>query len=496
MTPGSTTAAATPARDSASLRDLRKLLRAAEYSGPSIQERLGTEGDLLVRTSDHPVHLRRLEGDPSALAALVRLFVLVADMDAEEADRALQPLGVDGLERLRLVESEGAIVRARVRLVPHDELVVASDLPGDLGAEHVASVHHPSATLGYLTVRRPVERALDLCTGCGIQALLASRHAGLVVATDVNERALEFAAFNAAVNGVENLELRHGSFLEPVRGEEFGLVVCNPPYVISPEFELLFRDSGLGGDRVSAELVQELPSALEEGGFGTVMVSWVQEGDDATVRPRGWVEGTGCDAWVFHASTDDPLTTAGGWLRDAATPEDYGERIDRWVDYYRSEGIVAVAYGAVVMRRRSDADVWVRATSFPQAGIAPASDHLERLFTSQDELSAIGDAELLDRTVALVDRLSLEHALGREDGGWTTSTIAIALQEGLGFRAGLDQTTAEIVRRLDPPRPLRAVLGDVAAELGVNQAALAEAGSEFARNLLELGFAVLQPDRR
>ena len=143
-------------------------------------------------------------------------------LDVEEADRALQPLGVTGLEQLRLVEVEGSLVRASVRLVPHDELAVASDLSGDPGAEHVAGVHRPSATLGHLTVRRPVERALDLCTGCGIQALLASRHAGRVVATDVNERALEFAAFNAAVNGVENIELRRGSFLEPVRGERSG----------------------------------------------------------------------------------------------------------------------------------------------------------------------------------------------------------------------------------------------------------------------------------
>ena len=202
--------AAPPAAEPVPLRALRELLHTAEYTGASIQGLLGTEHELLVRLADYPVHQRRLEGDESALAALVRLFVLIVDMDVEAADRALQPLGVDGLERLRLVASEGSLVRATARLVPHDDLVLASDLPGDLGAEHVAGVHRPSATLGYLTVRRPVERALDLCTGCGIQALLAASHAGRVVATDVNERALEFAAFNTAVNGVENIELRHG----------------------------------------------------------------------------------------------------------------------------------------------------------------------------------------------------------------------------------------------------------------------------------------------
>jgi hypothetical protein len=204
------------------------------------------------------------------------------------------------------------------------------------------------------------------------------------------------------------------------------------------------------------------------------------------------VEGSGCDAWVFHSSTDDVLTTAAGWLRDAPTLEEYGERIDRWVDYYRSEGIDAVAYGAIVLRRRSDADVWVRASSFPQAGLAPAGAHLERLFAAQDELAANGDLEL-DRTVVLVDRLSLEHELGRREGHWKTTGVTLALQEGLGFRAGLDGTTAEIVRQLDTPRPLRAVFEAAAGELGIRPENLEGAGLEFVRHLVELGFATLQP---
>jgi SAM-dependent methyltransferase len=160
---------------------------------------------------------------------LTRLFLLLAEVDVVSADQALAPLGVEGLERLRLVETLDGRVRATVRIVPHGRLVLASDLPGLVGAEHVAGIHGPSATLGHLTVRRPVARALDVATGSGIQALLAARHAERVVATDVNERALAFAAFNVAVNGVDNVELRHGSFFEPVLGERFGLVVCNPP---------------------------------------------------------------------------------------------------------------------------------------------------------------------------------------------------------------------------------------------------------------------------
>ena len=62
-------------------------------------------------------------------------------------------------------------------------------------------VSPPARVLAWLTVRTPVERALDLGTGNGHQALLAARHAGTSPAVDINPRALRFAEFNAVLNG-------------------------------------------------------------------------------------------------------------------------------------------------------------------------------------------------------------------------------------------------------------------------------------------------------
>src|SRR5439155_8386888 len=157
--------------------------------------------------------------------------------------------------------------------------------------------HRPTHALASLTIRRPVARALDVGTGNGVQALLAARHATQVVATDVNERALEFARFNAALNDVHNVEFRSGSLLEPVAGERFDLVVANPPYVISPRTDYVFRDSGLGRDRVSEHLVRGLLGVLADGAFATVMISWISDEDDVAAEPRAWLESSGCDAW-------------------------------------------------------------------------------------------------------------------------------------------------------------------------------------------------------
>ena len=84
-------------------------------------------------------------------------------------------------------------------------------------------------------------RALDVGTGSGVQALLAARHARRVVATDVNKRALLYAELNAALNGLENIEFRRGSLFEPAGGEYFDLVTCNAPYVVSPENRWAYR---------------------------------------------------------------------------------------------------------------------------------------------------------------------------------------------------------------------------------------------------------------
>jgi methylase of polypeptide subunit release factors len=472
------------------IAELRRLLDAANYATPAIQARIGTEEALLARPADFPAHLKRLEGDDSALATLIRLFVLLASADEEIVDRELAPLGVVGLERLGLVShAPGGRVVATMRLIPHDDLVIASDL-SDSGPDHVPGVQRPSFTLANLTVRRQVARALDMGTGNGIQALLAARHAEQVVATDISERALAFAAFNCALNRVENVELRQGSFLEPVVGEQFDLVAANPPYVISPETSLVFRDSGLGGDRVSADLVRDLPSVLAEGGFATVMVSWIQAGDDTAGAPRRWLEGSGCDAWIFHTRTDDPLRAAAAWNRDASSPAEYAEKIERWLEYFRREGIDAIAYGAIVMRRRAG-DNWVHSTQLPQRTLHRAGTQLERMFAAQDFLERAPTDELLLRHRFMVaEGTTLDQTLAPAGGRWALQEAELRLGGGLDFVAGLDEYAMRIVTALEPTRPLGDTLRSLGATVDIDGTEFDAAGAALVRRMVELGFLV------
>jgi Methyltransferase small domain len=471
---------------------VRRVFDDAGYTAERIQERLGTDASSLAQTPDRPVYLRRV-GEDDALAVLLRMLLLDVPVARELTARRIGAEELALLERVGVVVADGSDhVDGAVRVVPHEHILIASDRFAEGHADHVAAVHRPSATLAHLTVRRRVAQALDVGTGNGIQALLTAGHADHVIATDVNERALAFAEFNAALNGTTNVEFRAGSFFEPVAGEEFELVVTNPPYVISPESTFLFRDSGLPRDSLSEQVVRATPAHVAEGGFATVMISWIHgEDDDVTARPASWLEGTGCDAIVLHTGSAAPLEIAAQWNRDVRPdPDEYGTVIDRWVEYFRAEGIRMLGFGAIVLRKRSPepgSPNWVRALRMPLRALASSGPALEEMFAAQDFLTGLDDpGMLLDERLVVNPQVVLEQELRLEDDGWVLRESGVRLSTGMRFSAGLDQVTTTLIHGLDGTRSVREALPKPDASYSAE--ALEEIGLIVARQMLELGF--------
>src|SRR4029453_8415187 len=196
---------------------LGRLLREAGYEPTRIQQRLATGDQLLASSPELPSYLRRL-GDADELAVLIRLFLLGVPISLVRFDEFVGAQLRALLAEAGLLVRDGDVIHGAARIVPHDELLIASDHAGaaEGHADHVPGVHRPSVALAHLTVRGSGERALDVGTGNGIQAVLLAQHAAHVTATDVNPRALSYTAFNASLNGVSNVETRVGSFLNPV----------------------------------------------------------------------------------------------------------------------------------------------------------------------------------------------------------------------------------------------------------------------------------------
>ena len=109
-------------------------------------------------------------------------------------------------------------------------------------------------------------RVLDLGTGSGVLAILASKlGARNVVATDVSDRAIKIAKRNAEINGVE-IDFRVGDLFDPVRGELFDLIICNPPMTPSPIQLRRFTWGGVDGRLILDRIIDEAPSYLRRNG--------------------------------------------------------------------------------------------------------------------------------------------------------------------------------------------------------------------------------------
>jgi release factor glutamine methyltransferase len=79
-------------------------------------------------------------------------------------------------------------------------------------------------------------RVLDLCTGSGAIAVALAKElpAATVVATDISIGAVAIAKTNVERNAVaDRVTVRVGDLFAPVQGEQFDLIVSNPPYIAS-----------------------------------------------------------------------------------------------------------------------------------------------------------------------------------------------------------------------------------------------------------------------
>jgi hypothetical protein len=372
------------------LTTLRDALCAAGFTGPRVRKATSlveyvTQPELRAAIASLQLQ-ESCEGD---LAALVALFGFGEPLPRRQLERLCPQLDLDGLARLGLVGATGESVVAHVRLTEFDGLFFAYDIEPERRPDMVVGISESSRVVAAYTPLVDVEAALDLGTGCGVHALLASRHASRVVATDVNPRALQLTALNARLNGIGNVEIRQGSLFEPVVGERFELVVANLPYVISPDTRFLYRDAGIPGDALSRRVLRELPTYLVEGGLATLQGNWTHGRDSPWWSPLEHdLRSAGCDAYLLRRDTQDPLAYAVGWLSRPAPHEvdEHAATVSRWRESYREGGIEAITTMVIILRRRTGAN-WCYAVTEERQPRPELAGAIGRLFATQDSLA-------------------------------------------------------------------------------------------------------------
>lgn len=497
---------------------LRQALLAADFTASGLLELLGPVADSALARGETVPAARAVRGY-GPLETLVRLFLLRQPVERERAGAAL-PL-TEALDDGWLESAEREHVRATVDVRPYrgphgEDWWIVADLGHSVGGAagaHTADeeadeearagadegvvlgVGGASATLAGLMVRTPVARALDLGTGCGVQALHAARDARHVTATDVNPRAVQCARLTLALSGVQGADVRTGSLFDPVADDgPYGLVVSNPPFVISPGARLTYRDAGMSGDDLCRTLVERAGSMLSDGGYCQLLANWEhREGEDWRERVRAWLPDD-CDAWVVQREEQDVAQYAELWLRDAGDhlkgPRAYAERYDEWLVEFGRRGTTAVGFGWITLRKRAPAAGQPRPSvlieEWPHPVEQPLGDEITAHFERQDFLRETDDAALLDLRFVLADEVVQEQVgpPGAED----PEHVVLRRHRGMRRATKVDTVAAGFVGACDGSLPAGRILDAIAQLLGEDPVVLRDRTPEAIRGLVEQGF--------
>jgi methylase of polypeptide subunit release factors len=497
---------------SESISRLRSDLLAARFSVDTLTGLWGDNADTALHRGQRVPAVRAMTGPTGAspVGVLARVFVLGMAVSAEQFAAALPSLGVDGAIELGLIALEGDQLRSALDLRPYSfvdadgvgswwivsdlgELTVGGALPED----HVLGVGGASLTLSGLMIDTPVEAALDIGTGCGIQAMHAARHATRVVATDISARALSMAAFNAELNDIRNIEFRLGNLFDPVAGERFGHIVSNPPFVITPRTEGVpayeYRDGGMVGDALVEAVIGGLAAHLEPGGIAQLLGNWEYRAAaggldraDGLERVGEWIASTGLDAWVVEREMQDAALYSETWIRDGGTRPgvEFDRLYDAWLDDFDRRGVTDVGFGYLTLRATSRGLRRMERLDGPLGGSLGV--HVAETLAASDWQSARTDDELGR------EHLELAPDVTEERHYWPGSAdpTVMTLRQGGGFGRSvpLDTGLAALVGACDGELSVRAIIAAIAQLLEVEATALSARLLPSIRELLISGF--------
>jgi methylase of polypeptide subunit release factors len=431
------------------------------------------------------------DGVSSRLQTLVKLLALGRRVPIAQAANALQPTQLTDLQATGLLTVQGDDVIADYALVPYGDVLLAGDIRRGSERDVVSPYTNPSALPAQLTPRGPCRSMLDLGTGSGILALLAADHCRAVTGVDINRHAVMIAGFNARLNGVENATFLNGSWLEPIGEQRFDLIVSNPPYVLSPDNEFTYRDSGLPGAALLERLCQAVPEHLEKDGLAIMTASWPHSSEqDWTSAPATWTEGADCDALVLCYETVDAMNHATTWNTPPIRflePDVLRDNVARWLSYCETIGARFVSFGAIVLRRRERGNGWVTALKAPASPGDRAGDHLTWLLDGQDENQTLDDRGLMARALTLPDGIAITQRFQRREELFVARPAMVKLEEGLGVSAAIDPDALDVLFACDGRRPLSQIVNAVAERRDLTAESVAQIAIDAARELLAHG---------
>jgi len=478
-------ARALPLQDLSIVDRLGDDLRHAGYSADSVPDLLGESAHRALGRGEFWPALRA-SSDGSPLATCIRLFLLGTTESDAAVRAALPATGVRAAVVNGVLEPDDDGFRAGLDIRPHADddadYLVVSDLdsdtrPGPVHPDHVLGVGAASVSLARAVIRRPAATALDLGTGCGVQALHLSSHVGRITATDTNPRALALAGATARLNG-QRWDLRQGSLFEPVIGDRFDLVVSNPPFVVGAgDRRYEYRDSGVVGDGICEQLIRAVADHLNPEGTAQLLANWMVIGEqDWRERVGAWVSATGCDAWVVQREIADPAEYVSLWLADAGEARERAVELgSAWLDWFAAQGVTGIGMGVVTLRRTDRAAPDVVLDQITAAGEEVTGAEADAFLARRRWESSTSDTDLLGARLALASSVILEERSLAGHEGWAPVLRMLRRPGGPGATVQVDEWGRALLAGCTGVLPLGALVDLLAAAHGLDPQALAAA---------------------
>lgn len=475
-------------------RRLREFFAEAHYTPEELRDKMALTELPSRRMRTLPRMLDRTR-ERTARNTLARWFYIGIPVEAKTAAELLPAWVLEICLESGMLTREGETYVPAVRLTPLEKLLIASDRALDIETAKRSDLvlwPNPSTrALFSFTVRKFSRATLDLGAGTGVQALLAAPHSQTVVATDLNARATEFAAFNARLNGFENIECLTGDSFAPVEGRTFDLIVANPPFFITPFSNYMYCNNTLELDDFCRSLVRGASRFLSDGGYCQMLCEWVQvPGQTWQERLTEWFEGTGCDVWVLKGSSTEAFSYGTDRFRETIpySPETDEAIYNQWMDFYRERKIEGVHGGVIAMRRRSGQN-WVRLDDMPGNVGAAFGDFVLQAFTNYDFLeSHTTDEQMLGVKPKLSPSVVLDQQFQQSDKGWEQKSLKLRLAEGIPFSLALEPLVAEFVSHCDGKRTLGELIQALASKVNANSEQVQRECLSVVRRLIERGF--------
>jgi ribosomal protein L3 glutamine methyltransferase len=194
--------------------------------------------------------------DPIAEAAFLVCETLHLHPDQFETFATARVTATEGKKILDLIERRVTTRKPAAYLVNKiymrglpfyvdERTIVPRSLIGELLDSHFGGGDDDEGGGSLIGDPLSVQRVLDLCTGSGCLAILASRSFANaeIDAVDVSKDALEVAARNVENYGLQDrVTLHRGDLFGPLGSNRYDLIISNPPYVDAPGMASLPRE--------------------------------------------------------------------------------------------------------------------------------------------------------------------------------------------------------------------------------------------------------------